>query len=151
MSAPISTTRSSSTWPGGCCSRSRRTASADLGIRSDSSVAASGGSRRSPDAGAGVRWPEVDSLLEQFQEGFGGERGDGLAPDVHHRTEHEGALPGVEELSVTESVGAAVGSAGILVRRHDTAAKLVYLPGEAVIDPLVDEIGRVQLRVVARV
>ena len=120
-------------------------------MRNDPSVAASGGSRRSPDAGAGVRGPEVDSLLEQFQEGFGGERGDRLAPDVHHWAQHEGALPGVEELSVAESVGAAVVSIGVTFGRHEAAAELVYPPGEAVIDPLVDEVGRVQLRVIARV
>jgi hypothetical protein len=48
-------------------------------------------------------------------------------------------------------VGAAVGSIGVPFGRHEAAAELVYLPGEAVIDPLVDEVGRVQLRVRARV
>jgi len=80
-------------------------------------------------------------------EGFGSERGDRLAPDVHHWAQHEGALPGVEELSVAESAG----SIGVPFGRHEAAADLVYPPGEAVIDPLVDEVGPVQLRVIARV
>ena len=47
----------------------------------------------------GSRGGRSKTLLEQFQEGFGGERGDCLAPDVHHRAEHEEALPGVERNS----------------------------------------------------